>query len=439
MKSYLSYALLTGVLCGLVSSCYQAEEDEISTDAVRTITVDVAQDVWDELTSRAAAEQVTPTLPVHYYLYSKSTEQFVADTEITSGTDLGATFDVAKGKYTVYALTGVSCPLTFKEASLDSLFTFAPDADICLGSTSVSVSSSNVTGKITAAHVFSQLSLSVQDVPDDVTAMTATISSVYNSFGWDGKHGSTTGPVTLTLTKSAGATTWSTEHYTYPSTSALKITLTATRGQNTETVSTTSKNWLTIGRKLNLSATYQTLYSAGVTIVTDKWTSTDEELVWDTTEENTPSVGDTPSVDDSTSSDTVESEYVFGTQYESVRAIVVGTTEEGLLILGVRALDRTADLSTYSTFVGGNYSWGMPTKAQWDIVREKCGNDFVTFNEALSSISGASAASSAYCYQVKNSSSDSSVRYYRFNSDGYSDDNDERETRFYPVAIVPLQ
>jgi hypothetical protein len=234
MNPIFKTALLTTMVIGALASCDTSKEDLIEEPELQKITISFANNIWEVVSTRTDDSESTETTsmlpvgPVHYYLYNSDRQIFVADKVVTDpSNNYGVNFDVTRGNYVIYALTGVDYTASYTEVSLTDYFDFNPEqvkSDVCFGSQTFSVTGyGDVSTTIHARHMFAQVGVTIINAPNDVVSATAIISPVYDGFGWDGEPCLTdvaaVKSTTLTLTPSdSNPNMWESGYqYTYPS------------------------------------------------------------------------------------------------------------------------------------------------------------------------------------------------------------------------------
>jgi hypothetical protein len=459
-KYLLLAALILGA-CATFDSCQYTPELEIEDEESQsqTLTVSVDPSIWE--TSTRTATTMTPALPIHYYLYDKTSAAFIGDQEIAEGEVLSANFSVAKGSYTLYVITGTSLgDYTTMDLTKDFAFDASAGEDVCLGHADVTVSkyySESQSVTIKAKHVFSQLALELKDVPTSVTTITAYVPALHTGIQWDGTYTSDTMMATLNLTKAAlptkaeaTTTTWSVSQYLYPSaaTTGLKVGLNFAHGtSHTEYLTASVSNNLTSGDKLTISTNYvSSTASPGIEL--DAWTEssgTDLTITvgsgsvsgggQDQGQNNGQVSGDGQgSGGDGKDSNQVT--YTAGSMYKP-HVLIVSVENGNLLLMGTQSTPE-ADLSSYMSsdeeLCG---KWGKPTKAQWESifsVLEVSNGSKTKFNENLvAKDSEATQANSTYGYAIN----DNKYKYFDFSEQDYVEST-SKTVYVYPVAVISI-
>jgi hypothetical protein len=374
------------------------DEELAGESQLQTITVNVAQDIWQDGTTRGVTEDVstttaqTPDGPVHYYLYSGSS--FVADQEVATAST-SATFEVNLGSYTVYAVTGTACSITSETASLSTPFAWNPatiNADVCIGHKDITVTntSSSQSATIDVDHMFTQVKMSITDVPGDVTGITTIISPVYDRFGWDGtlSQSNSTTPASTTLTlanNSETATTWeSAMQYSYPSvssTTALNISVTFNFGDNrSKTFRTTATTSLLAGHKRTLTTQYKK-FDSSLSASTTLWSDdgdTGYEL-GDNVVETTVGTGGSTEVE-------TPSSHAFGYKYADNIMVIGEYSSTQLLVMHTTAIRYEGfegSLASLKSKTG--IDWDVPTEQQWLKIVSTTANDLYNKIHAINS------------------------------------------------------
>jgi hypothetical protein len=450
MKHTYKAALFTAAVLGSLTSCQSSLDEVLAGESqLQTITVNVAQDIWQDGTTRGVTEDestttaTVPAGPVHYYLCSGSS--FVADQEVATAST-SATFEVNLGSYTVYAVTGTTCSITSETASLSTPFAWNPatiNADVCIGHKDITVTntSSSQSATIDVDHMFTQIKMSITDVPGDVTGITTTISPVYDRFGWDGtlsqSNSTTPASTTLTLTKnSETTTTWeSAMQYSYPSvssTSALNITVTFNFGDNrSKTFRTTATTSLLAGHKRTLTTQYKK-FDSSLSASTTLWSDdgdTGYEL-GDDVVETTVGTGGSTEVE-------TPSSHAFGYKYADNIMVIGEYSSTQLLVMYTTPVQYYKATTTLNSLnQGETIKWNIPTADQWEaIVTNSADKLYEKVHSINNAVTENDISSSTYYVAGK----DNLFYYYQYNIkyDDYEED-DLNEALFFPVKLVTI-
>jgi hypothetical protein len=466
-----------------LTSCYHTVEESVETDEIETVelSVDViASDLWQVGTTRATATtRATNTnaviYPIHYFVFDTS-NSLVASEEVESASSSSTVkFTLSKGKYNVYALCGVT------DTELPTLTTLTPTTqlsivsggrDISLGSQEVTVGSvAQDAVTIEAAHAFTQLDLTLKNVPSDVASISATLSPLYDSFTLGGKYYASATDLTAasSFTQSENAGEWLlSSGYIYPTTSSsLSISLTATYSNgSTQTFLSTASQSLAQGQILNLSAPFPSNLSSGSITVTE-WSVVNGGSI-----EFTPVVASgstTPSTDQSSTNNTgttppaesgtdvtswVNSLTLYG-QYTdangvSYHAMVISKTASEIVLMGGTAQKYSAshDLSSYEIVSTGteatklNVVWTYPTQTQWETVTSHY-SSLTAFKDAINDLNGNTSSFPTYESVSKIRfaylESENTYKCVTFNGDSDAASTPSTSNTYvFPVATITL-
>jgi uncharacterized membrane protein YgcG len=143
--------------------------------------------------------------------------------------------------------------------------------------------------------------MTIKKVPDGMTAVTVTISPLYESLAVNGSTSGTGGSYTASLTKNADNTTWTLfdepaediSVFLFPSVGCPTITVGFTSSEGTVNYSYSTTEPLTANHKIDIEGTYTeqaTLQLTG-TITGSEW-DTDQAITFDFNETNASSSGD---------------------------------------------------------------------------------------------------------------------------------------------------
>jgi hypothetical protein len=374
---------------------------------------------------------------VHYYLYSGSS--FVADQEVATAST-SATFEVNLGSYTVYAVTGTTCSITSETASLSTPFAFEPATDICIGHGAITVANSSQSSTISVAHMFSKVKMSITDVPGDVESITATISPVYDRFGWDGKlsqsNSETSASTTLTLTQNSKTpSTWeSGTQYSYPSDKSateLNVVVTFNFSDNTyKRYSTTASTSLEAGKMYTLKTQYKNINSSlGVTT-----------SPWDSNTNVDYNLGDNV-----TEGATIPQDHVFGYKYADNIMVIGEYSSTQLLVMYTTPINYNGDTYEYNLTnvkkATNIADWNVPTEQQWLKIVSTTANDLYNKIHAINSSITESDITDKYYYVLKDGNT-----FYKYNlavSKEGSEETIQNQINDYalifPVSLIEIK
>lgn len=451
MKRTLFFAAL--LTCGSISSCrYSIDEasDEEAQSTFQELAVTIDPSIWEETTrsGESSTTTVVPDYPIHYYLYDQTNSAFLAEQIVTKGDELVATFSVAKGSYTIYAVTGTESVTSYTAACHDSVFHFNPlteGKDICLGHTDVTITKYYNEAKsvtIHASHIFAKVSLELSNVPSSVTAISARFPGLHKSITWDGTYTTDTATTVIELAPvQEEASRWTASTYIYPNaTSTLNLGLSFAFGSAaSECLTAALTNNLEAGVQLRLKSTYtaSSASSGGIDFVT--WNATDEDfsMDWKSTNgvtggtSNSGSGSNVNNTNNNTTTPSTSEKYAIGTTYGNTHAIIVDKDTEHLVLMGTLT---TKNVNTYSVL--SDLTWTKPTKAQWQKILQLLGTNTTAFNTALlAKDSAADKIREGQCYSID----DENDKYYYFDKSSYSSSvESEYTSTIYPVTTINI-
>lgn len=153
--------------------------------------------------------------PINIYVFD-SKDKCIAYNQIGSaGSD--ASFKLAAGDYKVYSVAGADAETydipTMENATIESVVSLKADknhGDLMTAQNQVTLQN-DIDSDVPLAmerKVLMLSSVTVNDVPDDITSITASISPLYEDIRLDGEYSGKTGSVTVELEKSASSSKW---------------------------------------------------------------------------------------------------------------------------------------------------------------------------------------------------------------------------------------
>lgn len=299
MKKYFVYsvAAMCGMmaLCGCQSDVLNVGEQEL---AEPTSVLNVS--------TRGDADGLTIEVPEPVRLYLFKGDNCTAVVPDVSQTP---TIRLQGGTYDVYAIAGADptrydCPEEdVEKTSLMTLLDGKTLGDLMVADAQVTVADAaryNLTLSMNRV-VMGVKQMTIKKVPDGMTAVTVTISPLYESLAVNGSTSGTGGSYTASLTKNADNTTWTLfdepaediSVFLFPSVGCPTITVGFTSSEGTVNYSYSTTEPLTANHKIDIEGTYTeqaTLQLTG-TITGSEW-DTDQAITFDFNETNASSSGD---------------------------------------------------------------------------------------------------------------------------------------------------
>ena len=283
MNIRLPLFLFVGML--FFSSC----EKELMTEEEKSSTTEetTKDDADSKLTivTRAPSGEVI-SYPVTVYIMDGEGHCVKRESLISSADELSVKLPAAT--YQVYAVggaTGTTYTLpSVTEASANyeiALNQEASHADLMTASSSVTLerNGSNTLVRGFVRKVLKVNDITINDMPEAVTAVSVTLAPLYKAVQLDGTYvaGTIGESVTIELTRQADGTTWknASTPYLLPAVSASTVTVGVVMGNQSKSVTYTSSQTLAANSELNISGTYTG--SSGEFIMSGVFTG----AVWD--------------------------------------------------------------------------------------------------------------------------------------------------------------
>lgn len=217
-------------------------------------------------TRAADGSDASVSSPINIYVFD-SKDKCVAYNQIGSaGSD--ASFKLAAGDYKVYSVAGADAEAyeipTMENATIESVVSLKADknhGDLMTAQNQVTLQN-DIDSDVPLAMERKVLMLSgvtVNDVPDDITSITASISPLYENIRLDGEYSGKTGSVTVELEKSASSSKWENQCnlYILPSVGnpLIKFTFKSSDG-TTKTFTYLSEKPLRANYKVSMNVNY---------------------------------------------------------------------------------------------------------------------------------------------------------------------------------------
>ena len=256
MKRFI-YAVLTVVSLCAMSACEKQLEvkpaDQPKADGELKIR------------TRSASNDLEVSYPV--IVYVMNSEGTCVSRETVVSAESALSIDLPSGEYNVYAVAGA----TEDSYTLPTMQTATPTSELLLkenakhgdlmAASSTITLGKNETNQLTlnlARKVMKVTSLTINDVPADVTAVTMTFSPLCKSLRLNGTFNTTATSQTVSLTKQADETTWKNSEslFLLPQTGNTTITIGLTKGEQTTYYSYACQQTLDSNHELTIAATY---------------------------------------------------------------------------------------------------------------------------------------------------------------------------------------
>ena len=256
MKRFI-YAVLTVVSLCAMSACEKQLEvkpaDQPKADGELKIR------------TRSASNDLEVSYPV--IVYVMNSEGTCVSRETVVSAESALSIDLPSGEYNVYAVAGA----TEDAYTLPTMQTATPTSELLLkenakhgdlmAASSTITLGKNETNQLTlnlARKVMKVTSLTINDVPADVTAVTMTFSPLCKSLRLNGTFNTASTSETISLTKQTDETTWTNSEslFLLPQTGSTTITIGLTKGEQTTYYSYACQQTLDANHELTIAATY---------------------------------------------------------------------------------------------------------------------------------------------------------------------------------------
>ena len=256
MKRFI-YAVLTVVSLCAMSACEKQLEvkpaDQPKADGELKIR------------TRSASNDLEVSYPVIVYVMNSEGTCVSCETVVSAESALS--IDLPSGEYNVYAVAGA----TEDAYTLPTMQTATPTSELLLkenakhgdlmAASSTITLGKNETNQLTlnlARKVMKVTSLTINDVPADVTAVTMTFSPLCKSLRLNGTFNTASTSETISLTKQTDETTWTNSEslFLLPQTGSTTITIGLTKGEQTTYYSYACQQTLDANHELTIAATY---------------------------------------------------------------------------------------------------------------------------------------------------------------------------------------
>ena len=218
-----------------------------------------------KIRTRSASNDLEVSYPV--IVYVMNSEGTCVSRETVVSAESALSIDLPSGEYNVYAVAGA----TEDSYTLPTMQTATPTSELLLkenakhgdlmAASSTITLGKNETNQLTlnlARKVMKVTSLTINDVPADVTAVTMTFSPLCKSLRLNGTFNTASTSETISLTKQTDETTWTNSEslFLLPQTGSTTITIGLTKGEQTTYYSYACQQTLDSNHELTIAATY---------------------------------------------------------------------------------------------------------------------------------------------------------------------------------------
>lgn len=255
--------LLVALLTAACSKSISLDEEEnTEKQTTGTLAVRAANVISAGGESEGSSEV---SYPITVYVMNNS-GSCVALQQINSS-DEQLQMKLPTGLYDIYAVAGADADIydlpSKNEATAESLIALKEGkthGDL-MTAQSNAVLSSNEVNKVTLAmrrNVMLVESVSIKDIPSDVSAVSVTLSPLYENIRLDGEYTESVTSYTFSLTEQADGTTWTNDEGTYllGATKAVTVKVSLTSNGETTSYSYKSNQKLASNYKVNITGTY---------------------------------------------------------------------------------------------------------------------------------------------------------------------------------------
>lgn len=221
-------------------------------------------------------------------LYAFDTDGKLTATTTEADASANASFKLGKGSYTLVALAGTddldipTAPKLTDDIGIpeSGMLTTAPQMVI----QEINVDNKDINAELTLSYPVAKVSITLTSVPEEVTAATVTLSTLYASLAFNGSLSGTASPV-LTLTKQADGSWTSATTYVLPSDGNLALSIAFTTPEGIRTFAYTHSAALEAGKPYTLTGAFKATFEASWTLSTQGWDE-NEDIDFELTDEN---------------------------------------------------------------------------------------------------------------------------------------------------------
>ena len=405
-----------------------------------------------QVRTRAGGNEATISYPVQVYVFQGEDCKAVQ----TIG-DEGQTLNIAlvEGAYSVYAIGGASATDYELPTKNDATTTSAIALKDSKTLTDLMTAKANVTlvdgGTNTVTLGLERKVMLLQDitiskVPTAATAVSVTISPLWENVTIGGTYSGTNGNNTIALTKQADGRTWTTSANAFflpPSDIPASISVNITIGGTTKSYTYSTCDELEAGYKINIEGTYTEAVGVSLTGTITGATWLGERTITFNFDENGSSTNEGDNNDNPDNNDNNNSGNDNGGGGDSSWLPTIGSTYQGCTVLSATATsDETADLlllAPTETAFGGSPSDALADIILGNVATATGISDWhvpTVVDMAAFSVSGALTPGGLYAYRRD----EGKYKRYQTGTDfaDFGAPNADQNTLLRPVAEVSV-
>lgn len=346
--------------------------------------------------SGAGGEEATVSYPVQVYVFQGEECKAVQ----TIG-DAGQTLNIAlvEGTYSIYAIGGTSSTDYNLPALSDATTTTAITLKEGKSLTDLMAAHATVTLEDGEANtvtlglerkVLLLQDVTIKKVPTAATAVSVVIAPLWQSLSLGGTYSTANSSATIALNRQSDGRTWQNAASAYllpPSDSPASITVKITTAAGTKSYTYSTADQLAAGYKINIDGTYTEAVGVSLTGTITGATWLGERTISFTFDENGSSTSPSPDPsptgagsDDGDSSSTGAGSFpAVGDSYEGCYVLAISPIDENsaeLTLLSpnegtAQGSDAAVNSALATLGAAGVSGWGVPTKAQMQLVEAK--------------------------------------------------------------------
>lgn len=442
MKNNLVNAAIAGMICMLAFSCSKEVSDYEETVGTSSLKV---------MTKAAAASSgMTVASPVNVYVFDASAK-CVGYKKVDDSKD-NADFKLNDGTYSVYAVAGAGSESydlpQQSEATPQSVVALKSDKSngdlMCAAQNVVLKDGEDSEATLQMQRkVLLLTEIIVADVPDEVTAIKATIAPLYENLRIDGEYSGESGAEQFTLSKQGSTATWRSDCncFLLPSVgnATVKFVFTTNDGK-TKTFTYSSAKPLVANYKVAINVNYIKIKNPTLKCVINgvEWDGTDSwEIDADERTFTSDTGGEEPDTDDEGTAPKAGTVYkgcyVLKTENSGsvIKAILVSPDSKSKLTFANgdnSSVAEAVDKAIGELAVDGITGWRLPTLEEVKYIKEHASE----INKSLPSGIQNFPSSASYYYKDKNSV----IRVYYSASDTTGEPATGKATMVRPLATV---
>ena len=375
------YSLLVLLTMGMVS-CEKDVIDEGTSNGAREANALL------QVTTRGTGE-ATVSYPVQVYVFQGEECKAVQ----TIG-DAGQTLNIplVEGTYSIYAIGGTSSTDYNLPALSDATTTTAITLKEGKSLTDLMAAHATVTLEDGEANtvtlglerkVLLLQDVTIKKVPTAATAVSVVIAPLWQSLSLGGTYSTANSSATIALNRQSDGRTWQNAASAYllpPSDSPATITVKITTAAGTKSYTYSTADQLAAGYKINIDGTYTEAVGVSLTGTITGATWLGERTISFTFDENGSSTSDPSDPNEPSNPSNPSSDFpAVGDSYEGCYVLAVSTIDETsaelTLLSPNEGTAQGSDASVNSTLAtlgaAGVSGWGVPTKAQMQLVEAK--------------------------------------------------------------------